>query len=138
MLEVAVEPSLLIAGACALVDLGCALLTMSSSLSFVFCTFTGGNPQLQSVADAGRKFIGGKKTTREPWFSSSPSLSTIGDKLYRCDERDLACRADRRHDKKGQGTEASGKGEVGWHHIGNGSAVETGHRAEWFRWCRED
>jgi hypothetical protein len=46
MLEVAVEPSLLIAGACALVDLGCAFLTMSSSLSFVFCTFTGGNPQL--------------------------------------------------------------------------------------------
>jgi hypothetical protein len=42
---------------------------------------------------------GGKKTTWEPWFSSSPSLSTAGDKSYRCDERDLACRADRHHDK---------------------------------------
>jgi hypothetical protein len=65
MLEVAVEPSLLIAGACALVDLGCTLLTMSSSLSFVFCKFTGGNPQLQLVADAGQKFMGGAKRPHE-------------------------------------------------------------------------
>jgi hypothetical protein len=83
---------------------------------------------------------GANKITWEPWFSSSPSPPIAMDKSYRCDERDLACRADGHHDKNRtkDGGVRKGPGEVGWHHIENGSAAETRQRADWFRCCRED
>jgi hypothetical protein len=63
------------------------------------------------VADAGQKFMGGQKNHIKSRFSSSPSLPTAGDKSYRCDERYLACRVDRRHDKNRIGDGGTRKGQ---------------------------
>lgn len=64
---------------------------------------------MRRVADAGREFIRAQKD-RMRVVACWPSPSTVGDRSYRCDERDLPCQVDWCHDENGAMDRGTRKG----------------------------